>query len=235
MFTLQDLREELNSSIYQGKSYNEIVDILLTVKIPVLGTIAGDDLRDVVTMLCEGIAFRLKTAPLTEGRVMLETAFDKMSIDNFQFNFAAPKVVQMLQHGVTLGLISEDERDKFYQLATKLVPVWDGVTVRDVVQCMEPHLLELNTWTNVDVLEPACRWVEFQLATEIPEKDVLVIEISLSRDGILWTEYSPYLVIPNIQKPNIYIAPLPPGGNFQRKLRWKGATYKLTGLVAVTL
>lgn len=234
MFTIDDLKEELKNPEYQDKSYPELMDLLLQQKVPVLGAIAGADLRDVVTMLCQGIAFRLKAAPLTEGRVMLETAFDKMGIQNFQFNFAAPEVVAMLDYGVGLGFITPSERDKFHELATKQVPVWEGVTIRNLVECLDPLQIELNQWVEVGTVDPSSRWLEFQSVIETPEAETLIVEVSLSRDGSNWTNYAPCVTIPNIKKPNIYIAGLPSAGTYLRRLRWKSLTYKLNGVLTIT-
>lgn len=233
MFDINDLKTELEDESYKELSYSEILALLKSQKIPTLGAIAGDDLRDVVTMLCSGIAYRLKMAELTPQRVMLETAFANMQIQNFQFNFAAPEVITMLEIGVQTGLILEEERTQFYHIATTQKDIWPGVTIEHIVQCLDPYQISLNQWVETQSVKPTTNTLMLQVVAPMPEADVLILEVALSVNGVVWNNFTSCLTFQGIKEPNVYLIPIPKHGTLHRKFRWKGERYKINGVMSV--
>ncbi len=233
MFDINDLKLELDDESYKELNYPEILELLRAQKIPTLGAIAGADLRDVVTMLCSGIAYRLKMAELTPQRVMLETAFENMKIQNFEFNFAAPEVIGMLEIGVQTGLILEEERTQFYQIATTQKDIWPGVTIEHIVQCLDPYQITLNQWVETQSVKPTTSTLMLQVVAPMPETDILILEVSLSINGVVWNNFTPCLTFSGIKEPNVYLIPIPKHGPLHRKFRWKGERYKINGVMSV--
>lgn len=229
-----ELEQEVKSPEYQGLSYSEVLTKLKEQTYPALGAIGGDNLRDVVTLLCGGIAYRIKQDPNNPVSVMLATAFDKMTMNAFQFNFAAPEVVQMLNLGVSAGFILEEERDKFNQLATQQKPVWPDVSIYDLVQCLDPYQISLNTWVETGEVEPIARQGMLQLVAALPEQDFLILEMSVSPNGSMWGDYVQVNVLTQILNPDYYVITLPSKGNLKRRFRWKGGKYKLNGIMTIS-
>ncbi len=230
-YTLEMLQTEISDPKYDNLSYLEIYNILSSQSIPVLGAIAGDDLRNVVSILCQGIAFKIKTMPTNPVGVALETAFDKMTLQNFQFNFAAPDVVMMLDMGVSAGYITEDERSEFYKLAVKQKPLWEGLTIKDVIAAKNPELLN-NPFIEIGEIKPFQTTFVVHLVADLPAEDTLVLQESLSINGSLWADYKTVTVESGIQKAGLYPITIPANSKFRRRLRWRCNTYNASGIIS---
>jgi hypothetical protein len=76
----------------RGKPYATIFVELSSETVDFIDVIEGKDLRDVVTVLCSGIDFRLGEAPSSPIKSALVRAFSSMTIDEFGFNLTDPVV-----------------------------------------------------------------------------------------------------------------------------------------------
>lgn len=132
----------------QGKPYPEILSEIQAITDDVIMPIEGKDLRDIVTVLASGLDYRLQMAEPSPLRSGLMRAFNSMSINEFGFNLADPVVAQMLDLGVSAGLVDVNERLWFYAIATKQVPRYPSVQLIDVVKHFEPELFT-DVWVEL--------------------------------------------------------------------------------------
>lgn len=216
------LETELESR--RGLSYSQILNEIRAITYDVIAPIEGKDLRDVVTVLASGLGHRLQMAEPSPLRTGLMRAFDSMSINEFGFNLADPVVVQLLDVGVSAGLIDVNERLWFYAISTKQVSSYPAITLRDVVAHFEPELVEIGEWT---VLTPATTRLMLSLTQELPELAAVRIEQRVSHDGIHWTNWE--RITPIIVKDaGIYYHTIS-ANSMQRQIRWRGEQYKING------
>jgi hypothetical protein len=227
-----ELRYELDRPEYENKSFADILSALQAQTTPVIGSIRGADLRNVVAILAGGLQYRLDNAPESPIRTALLTGFKNMTIPDYAFNMADPTVAYMLDIATQLGLVTPDERLQFYTLATFMKPVWPGVTIKDIVQHKQPNLIELNDWSGeIDV--GRSRTGLLTVLAPLPETTNVVVEIKISDDGINYGSWMPCTIIPGILNPTIHPFNVPSFSGMTRKIRWKGTDYAVPGIVRV--
>jgi hypothetical protein len=207
----------------RGLPVSQILEELKAETIDVVGPIEGKDLRDVVTVLCSGLDYRLSQAPDSPLKSALVRAFNSMSIAEFGFNLADPVVASMLDAGVEAGLVDVNERLWFYGIATKQVPKYPNVELRDVLAVIEPEKLD-GTWHEIE--ETSGQSFQLQLNTRPPETTHIVVQWQ-GVDG----EWYHATALHGLLAPVQYRAQLPFYG-VPRKLRWR-CEYLLDGQVMV--
>ena len=230
-FSIENLSLELSYPEYEGLSYQQILSKLQEQTVPLLGAIAGDDLRDVVTLLCSGIAYRIKMAETNPIAIMLKTAFDNMQLQNFQFNFASPKVTAMLQIGVDHGFILEEERAEFHRLATKQIPVWPDVTIKDIVSAIHPEKLSQGNLVELGEVPSNVQTLVLTVVCDLPENETVTIEQSVSLNGAAWSNYSRLTQKPGVGQAGVYFIDIPILPKYRRRLRWYTSNYHIDGVL----
>jgi hypothetical protein len=207
----------------RGLPVNQILEELKAETVDVVGPIEGKDLRDVVTVLCSGLDYRLSQAPDSPLKVALVRAFKSMNISEFGFNLADPLVASMLDAGVDAGLVDVNERLWFYGIATKQVPKYPNIKLSDVLSVIEPDKLD-GQWNEIE--ETSGQSFQLQLNSRPVEATHLVIQWQAG-DG----EWYHAQAIHGLLAPVQYRAPLPFHG-VPRKLRWR-CEYALDAAVTV--
>lgn len=208
----------------RGLPYAQALSEIQGITKDVVGPIEGKDLRDVVTVLCSGLAYRLEEAPGSPIRTALLRAFSSMSINEFGFNLTDPVVVQLLDAGVVANLIDVNERLWFYAIATKQVPTYPSVQLKDVIAYFEPGLVDTGEWTT---FSPTSNRLILNLSQDTPELAAVRIEQRVSHDGIHWTNWDRLTPI-IVQAAGVYYHSIP-ASNMQRQIRWRGEQYRITG------
>ena len=227
-----ELRYELDRPEYDNMGFSDIFQSLKSQTVPVIGSIRGADLRNVVAILAGGLQYRLDNSPESPIRTALLTGFKNMTIPDYAFNLADPQVAYMLDIATQLGLVTPDERLQFYTLATFMKPVWPDVTIKDIVQHKQPSLIDLNDWSGeIDV--GASRTGILSVLGNLPEPVSVVVEIKLSRDGITYGPWMPCTIVPGVSIPTDHVFQIPTYSGMSRKIRWKGNMYLVPGVVRV--
>lgn len=91
----------------------------------VIGSIRGDNLRNIVSILAAGLQDRLDNAPASEIKTALVTAFKYLSLPDYAINLSVPGNMAMLDIAHSLSIITTAERAELIRLATYEVPVYD--------------------------------------------------------------------------------------------------------------
>lgn len=211
----------------RGLPYAQALQELQEETEDVLGPIEGKDLRDVVTVLCSGLYHRLSLAPESPLKTALIRAFNSMSIEGFGFNLKDPLVSQMLDAGVAEGLVDVNERLWFYAIATKQVPKYPDVTLRDIVAHFEPEVTDVGEW--IEVI-PTTNKLRLTLEQDLPEVSLVCIQMSESEDGINWTKFKRVNHFYGVKDAGFYSAVIPNNG-LQRRIRVRGEYYRILGTV----
>lgn len=206
----------------RGKSYSDIVknQPMETV----VGTIRGDNLRDVVAILASGLQYRLDTKVLPEEaeplRTALLVAFKHLGLPEYGINLALPENKQMLESAVAVGLVDKKEADRFIELASYERPLLN-VTREDCAEYFNPGWHELpathDRGFTVDLLE------------DLPESTTVVVqykEIYPDRESA-WRHATSL----NVHQQGKYRADTPYNG-YERRFQWR-CEYALVGSVAV--
>lgn len=115
--------EYIASQLALGKTHSQI--IAEQPMVDVVGSIRGENLRNVVAILAGGLQFRLDTAPESPIRTALLTAFKYMMLPDYAINLSLPENAGLLENAVQVGLVSSDERDQFFALATYKKPLYE--------------------------------------------------------------------------------------------------------------
>jgi hypothetical protein len=212
----------------RGLPYAQALTELRSETVSTIGSIKGDNLRDVVAVLAGGLKHRLETAAVSALRTALLTGFEYMGLPDYAFNLAAPDVSGLMSMGVSAGLILPEEHARFIALATYQKPVWPTVTLHDVVAHFEPALVDVGDWLTVDNV--ASNRLQLRTTVAMPEPTMVSVEMSESEDGVNWTEYKRVNHFYNVHKADFYFAAIPNNG-LQRKFRVRGEIYRLTGTV----
>jgi len=204
----------------RGKTYSVIVaDQPLET---VVGSIRGDNLRDVVAILAAGLQYRLDTMYLPAEaeplRTALLTAFKYMTLPDYGINLSMPENAGMLQSAVAVGLVTQAESDKFFELASCQRPLY-SITRED---CAEHFGAGWNELPETDG-----RTLTLQLNSRTPEATHIVVQMQDLSD-----EWEHATALHGIQSAKPYSAQLPYYGQ-PRKVRWR-CEYKLNGVVSVS-
>ncbi len=107
----------------RGKTYSEIV--ANQPMVDVVGSIRGDNLRNVVAILAGGLQYRLDNAPDSELRTALLTAFKYMMLPDYAINLSLAENIGLLQASAKVGLVTQVEYEQFISLATYQKPEFD--------------------------------------------------------------------------------------------------------------
>lgn len=203
----------------RGKTYSTIVaDQPMG---SVVGSIRGENLRDVVAILASGLRYRLDTTQLPAEveplRTALLVAFKYLDLPDYAINLALPANVGMLQSAVSLGLVTQAESDAFFALATYMRPI-HNITRQDCADHFGPD------WT--EITENTAQRLNFQLNSKAPETTSVVVQWQDASGD--WYHAT---AIHGILAARTYQASLPFYGT-PRKLRWK-CEYMLDATVTV--
>lgn len=203
----------------RGKTYTQI--IAEQPMETVIGSIRGDNLRDVVAILAAGLQYRLDTMTLPAEaeplRTALLTAFKYMTLPDYGINLSMPENAGMLQAAVAVGLVTQDESDKFFQLASYQRPL-HSITRED---CAEYFGTGWNELPATDA-----RFLTLQLNARTPEVTHILVQMQ-DLSGV-WEHAT---ALHGIQSCKPYKAELPYHGQ-PRAVRWR-CEYALAGSVAV--
>lgn len=224
------LKDELDKYEYRFGTYAQRLALLKSKTTDVIGAIRGDNLRDVVVILAAGLQHRLDNAEPSPLRTALLTGFKYMTLPDYSFNLGVPAVADMLEQAVVAGLVTKDERDKFFALATYKSPLFPDATIKDIVAKFEPHKIKLDDWATIEQV-PTHRLM-LTLNSDMPEPSTVLIEMRESHNGIDWTNWRNVPSFSNVERAGAYYQTAPFSG-LQRQLRWRGASYAIDGTVAV--
>lgn len=156
--------EYIASQIAAGKTHSQI--IADQPMVDVIGSIRGDNLRNVVAILASGLQYRLDTSPDSPIRTALLTAFKYLSLPDYAINLSEPANAALLDSALAEGLVTIQEKNLFIQLATYQKPLYD-ITKDDF----------LGTWFELG--ERPGNLLSFTLKTKAPEATYILIQ---SRD-----------------------------------------------------
>lgn len=208
----------LNSQ--RGKSYTAIVREQPMVD--AVGSIRGDNLRNVVAILAAGLQFRLDNAPSSPLRTALLTAFKYLTLTDYAINLSLQENVQLLQNAVTAGLVTADEYAQFIALATYQKPELH-VTRDDCIRFYGG-----NIWNVLDATDT--RKLRFRLNTLPPEPTVIIFEAQDCRaDGSKSDWY--YATALHVDVSRDYCFDIPHNG-YARSIRWR-CEYPLNAIIGV--
>lgn len=203
----------------RGKTYTQI--IAEQPMETVVGSIRGDNLRDVVAILAAGLQYRLDTMQLPPEveplRTALLTAFKYMTLPDYGINLALPENVGLLQAAVAVGLVTQAESDKFFQLASYQRSLLN-VTREDCAEYFGTGWVELP--------ETDGRTFTLQLNRRTTEVTHIVVQMQ-----DLSGKWEHATALHGIQSCKPYRAELPYHGQ-PRLIRWR-CEYQLDGVVSV--
>lgn len=207
--------EYINSQLQLGKTHSQIIEGQPNEK--VIGSIRGDNLRNVVAILASGLQYRLDKAEDSELKTALLTAFRYMSLPNYAINLALTENQNMLSHAVATGLVTESEQNALYQLASYERPLYN-ITSEDFS----------GEWHELP--ETMSIWFILKLATKAPEMTHIVIQAK-DNYGDSESDWYHCTALHGIELAREYKAALPSNG-YYHKLRWK-CEYNLDCVVSV--
>lgn len=213
----------MNKSEYlesqRGKTYTQI--IAEQPMETVVGSIRGDNLRDVVAILAAGLQYRLDTMALPAEveplRTALLTAFKYMTLPDYGINLSMPENAGMLQAAVAVGLVTQGESDKFFQLASYQRPL-HSITREDCADYFGTGWVELPATD--------ARFLTLQLNARTPEVTHILVQMQ-----DLSGEWEHATALHGVQSCKPYRAELPYHGQ-ARAVRWC-CEYQLDGTVSV--
>jgi hypothetical protein len=228
------LAEELKKPEYRFGTYAERLVLVKSKTQDVVGSIRGDNLRNVVDILAKGLQDRLDKMVLPEDAEPVRTAlivvFRYLNLDDYQINLSLPENARLLQAAVDVGLVTTAESNKFFELATYKKHLYPEATVRDIVQVYEPGRVVVGDWIVIEQV-PTHRLM-LQLTMDAPEETNVRIEMRESHNGTDWTDWKRVAHFYSVQKAGVYYQQIPFNG-LQRQVRVRGETYRLDGTVTV--
>lgn len=228
---MTNLVTELSSSEYDGKSFDEILNILKNKKVAVVGKIAYGNTLHLVSMLARGLRTRIDTCVIPSLKAAWYEALQPAYLASpaYSINVALPEIRQMLDAGVTYGVCTQAEHDFIVQLATYDQYPFAETTIKDIVAVKQPSLLSDNTVTEIG--EVLSGLLKLELNTLLPDTDSISVEAAYSKDGLSWTNYSRVNSFRDVKDSGIYFCDLPMKAGLRIKVRWKPTTYKVQGTV----
>lgn len=204
----------------RGKTYTQI--IAEQPMLDVVGSIRGENLRDVVAILAGGLQYRLDNAVLPPEaeplRTALQVAFKYLDLPDYAINLSLPENELLLLQAVTTGLVTQAEADKFLTLATYQKPEFN-LTREDCAEYFNG-----NAWNEIEATDK--QWLQVQLNTTAPEPTHIVVQWQASNG-----EWYHATAIHGLLAPVQYRAQLPFYG-VARKLRLR-CEYLLDAVVTV--
>lgn len=154
----------INSQLALGKTHSQIIAEQPIVD--VVGSVRGDNLRNVVAILAGGLQHRLDNAPDSLVKTALLTAFRYMTLPDYAINLSLQENADLLSVAVRDGLVTPQEREQFFALATYKKPLYD-ITQADFV----------GEWHNLG--EVSARQLIIKLKQKAPEQTHILVQ---SRD-----------------------------------------------------
>lgn len=195
-------REEYLES-QRGQPYGTIIANQPT--LPTVGSIRGENLRDVVAILAGGLQYRLDTASSGPVRTALLTAFKYLSLPDYAINLSLPENAALLAQAVADGLVTQDESDRFFYLATYDKSL-HGITRQDCV-----------AYFGAVISAPASigysSQIRVETSSDTPDQSPLRVEVS--ENGQTWQ----YAATIHISKAGVYYADIRPSRR-QREARY---------------
>lgn len=211
---------------HHGKSHSEILSILRAETVEAVGSIRGDNLRNVVAILAVGLQYRLDNAADSPLRTALLTGFKYMALPDYAFNLAADDVAGMLAASVGAGLVSAEEHAALIALATYQKPKYPCLTMRDIVAHINPELCAEPKWQEFSPGQS--RRVRLKTDGVVPPSAVVLIQYCESDDGENWTAWRHATAMTVVDGFNF--AEVPHNG-LARRMRWRGADYAIGGVM----
>lgn len=217
-------REEYLES-QRGKTYTEIL-----AEQPLegaIGSIRGENLRDVVAVLAGGLQHRLDNMSLPTDyeplRTALLVAFKYLTIQDYAINLSLEENATMLQMAVAVGLVTQAESNKFFELATYTMPKFN-ITRQECADYFNPDMLD-GEW---HVIEPThSRTFTIQLNEALPEPSSVTVQMQEVYEG--WESDWVHATGLSIQARSVYRRDTPYNG-VARRIRWK-CEYRINGAV----
>ncbi len=207
----------------RGQPYSVIVANQPMINI--VGSIRGDNLRNVVDILAKGLQDRIDFAPHSSTRTALIVVFKYLGLENYQINLSIPENIGLLQLAVNENLVTPTEYAQFLALATYQKPEFD-ITVADCVE----YFGGVGDWMIITQL-PTSR-LQLKLDSDMPEETLVRIEMRESHNGTDWTKWNRVSHFYNVHKAGYYYRDVPWNG-LQREVRVRGEVYRIDGTVAV--
>lgn len=184
----------------------------------VVGSIRGDNLRNVVAILAAGLQYRLDTAQDSPLRTALLTAFKYMTLPDYAINLSLPENVGLLGMAVQAGIVTPEERDQFFSLATYETPVYN-ITAADFV----------GEWNELPVTSAQTAIV--RLHEKAPEQTYILFQAQDDYGDGTTSDWYHATALHGVELAREYRAPLPFNG-YKRKIRWR-CEYALDCVVSV--
>lgn len=255
------LSTELNKPEYQTGSYAERLALLRSKTAPTVGRIEQGALKVLEAIIAAGLwrdkmaklkaeaSQTLESTEATESEKQLANikmqvvagfheAISEAKLANkapadvggHSVNMNDPKVQQTFGAAQMPGidLVTPDEVSQVMALATFQRPLFQHVSLRDVVAHFEPALVDIGEWT--EFTAGNAHRILLKTTSALPESTVVRLEMSESHDGQHWTAWQRITPIVGIQEPGIYFQSVPFSG-LQRKFRWRGEEYRITGTI----
>lgn len=218
----------------RGQPYNQILTALLQQTEPAIGKIQGSQLK-LLQSFIGGTGLRNRLASATPEQAAAAAAVTEAiqpaylaREDSYSINLADPQVAQLLTDAVSAGILTAPERAYLVQLATYQKPLWPQVTLRDVVAHFEPGLIDVGEWSELTPNDS--RRLMLQTTAPAPESTVVRLEMCESHDGLHWTAWQRITPIVGVFEAGVYYQSIPFNG-LQRKIRWRGEEYRITGTI----
>lgn len=238
MAITQALIDELAKPEYVGMSSKARYELLTTQTLKLVDRLLPDVVPEITEILGDGFRRRLNAFIPTDNPLPLDQQqqiLDKLAVafepswlnsDRFVIHLGLPEHRQALDAAVLIGIITVEWRDKFLKLATRDIPAWPNVTLRDVVEITEPALLD-GTWHEIEPTN--LMTLRLQLRTAAPEQTYIVVQAQDQYDDGTVSDWYHATALHGITSARQYQAALPHNG-YPRKLRWK-CEYLLGGEV----
>ncbi len=218
----------------RGQPYPVILETLRQQTAPAIGKIQGGQLKLLQSFIgATGLRNRLANATQAQAAAAasvteaIQPAYLARE-DSYSINLADPQVSQLLTDAVSAGVLNAGEKAYLVQLATYQKPLWPNVTLRDVVDYFEPDLIDVGAWK--ELAPNDSRRLMLQTTASTPEPTVVRLEMCESHDGQHWTTWQRIAPIVGVFAAGVYYQSIPFNG-LQRKIRWRGEEYRITGSV----
>lgn len=182
------LIDEISKPEYVGKAHQEVLDIVKNKTESVIGKIAYGNTLHLVSMLARGLRARINTCQIPALKMAWDEALQPAYLASpaYSINVALPEIRAMLDSGVAAGLCTQQEHDFIVSLATYQKPMFENVTLKDIISIREPSLLSDGIPINIDGVGGT---ILLSLNTTFPEPTNIRIEVRESHDGINFTHW----------------------------------------------
>lgn len=208
-------QDYINSQLALGKTHSQIIAEQPTVKI--IGSIRGDNLRNVVAILAGGLQYRLDNAPDSPVKTALLTAFRYMSLPEYAINLSIKENADLLSDAVSVGLVDAKEKEQFFALATYEQPL-HNITQADFV----------GAWHELSATDAGVLFVK--LKARAPESTHILIESQDCYPDGTFSDWYHNTSLYGVELARTYRVELRHDG-YKRKLRWS-CPYDLSAEVA---